>query len=120
MSGTFCPASMCPLFAPNGSPWTGEKDSECPQDFNKCRWWQGFGGEGCDGCTAAVSQITDAAFGRPVLQIGPVRAKRGFAAPKFFDCPRAAECQWQRESGEKLCPPRLALSLGLDPKIVAY
>lgn len=26
MSDTFCPATMCPLFAADGSPWTGHKN----------------------------------------------------------------------------------------------
>ena len=26
-----CPATMCPLIAPNGSPWTGEKNGVCPE-----------------------------------------------------------------------------------------
>lgn len=38
-----CPASMCPLIAPNGSPWTGDKDADCPEsddiENNGCPWW---------------------------------------------------------------------------------
>jgi hypothetical protein len=39
----FCPATMCPLTAPNGSPWTGQYNAPCPRhddlDRGGCPWW---------------------------------------------------------------------------------
>lgn len=124
---SFCPATMCPLFAAGGSPWTGGKNVECPrrhassQAGRGCGWYQGFGGCGCDGRTAALEQIEGMAAQGAVFQIGPVTVKRAApTAPKSYDCPRAAECQWQIESGKTLCPPRLALAQGIDPRACAY
>lgn len=117
---TFCPATFCPLFAKDGSPWTGEKNGTCPQDHDECGWWQGMGGSACDGCTAANQQIDQANLGKPVLQLGPVRAQRGRTKPTTYDCPHAFECQWQRQASPDLCPPRRALAAGLDPRLCAY
>lgn len=122
--GSMCPASMCPLMAPEGSPWTGEKEAACPQRGAKlggCGWWQGFGGKTCDARMAATEQVATAQGGRFVLQLGPVQADQTRRRPsKSFDCPKAETCQWQREAGDDLCPPRRALKLGLDPRICAY
>ncbi len=124
---TFCPATMCPLFAKDGSPWTGHKNSKCPQAQPLpglpgcgCAWWKGFGGSGCDGATSATQQVAEVARRGHTLQIGPVQQKRAKAAPRSYECDRASECQWQIEAGKKLCPPRLALSKGVDPKACAY
>ena len=123
---TFCPATMCPLFAAEGSPWTGEKNGECPRRHTStpgtrgCLWYRGFGGCGCDGRTAALGQVAEAEAGKRVLQIGPVIAEKERVAAKTFDCPRAHECQWQAESKGELCPPRLALAKGIDPRTCAY
>ena len=112
---TFCPASMCPLFAPTGSPWTGEYDAECLN--SKCGfWYQGH----CDGVACAVSQVEEAVNGIRPIQIGVVRMKRESVPPKLFDCPNAKRCQWQKESGKNLCPPRVALANGIDPRVCAY
>lgn len=121
---TFCPATMCPLFARDGSPWTGDKNSPCPQKGGMkrgcCAWWQGFGGTGCDGATSATMQVLEAVATGRALQVGPIQMQRPTAAPRTYDCPRAHECQWQQEAGDGLCPPRLALSAGVDPKACAY
>lgn len=86
-----------------------------------CGWWKGFGGCGCDGATAALQQIAEVERTGATLQIGPVRQRRQQrTAPRAFDCPRAEDCQWQREAGAGLCPPRLALAKGIDPKACAY
>lgn len=126
MGDTFCPASMCPLIAPEGSPWTGQKNSPCPQAHplpglpgGGCGWWQGFGGSGCDGCTAAVEQIMDVERSGRTLQVNAAR-RYSQTSEKTFDCPRIGDCQWQREAGEALCPPRLALSKGMDPRVCNY
>jgi hypothetical protein len=124
---------MCPLFAPEGSPWTGEKDAPCPQkpayDYSGpevkeleggCGFYQGFGGTGCDGCTGARDQADEAKENGRTFQIGPVRQQKENVIPKEFDCPRAKECQWQIESGDQLCPPRYALSIGVDPRACAW
>lgn len=115
MSEVFCPSTMCPLFAPEGSPWTGHKNGLCIRA--KCGWW---GEDGCQGCVAALEQITDVELRGRTLQLGPVQQRRGRAKPREYDCPRAHECQWQRECAPALCPPRWALSRGIDPKTCAY
>lgn len=127
MAETYCPASMCPLIAPDGSPWTGQKNARCPQKHSMdpscgCAWFQGFGGAGCDGASSAHEQIAEAAEGHHVLQLGPRRKKRERAAPRDYDCPRSHDCQWQAEAEAEggLCPPRTALRLGLDPRLAAY
>ena len=120
MHDIFCPATMCPLFAVDGSPWTGEKNQVCPQDHEKCQFWKGFGGQACDGCTASYTQVMEVNYQGHTLQIGPIRRQKESVLPKTFDCPREQECQWQIQSGDKLCPPRLALSLGIDPRTCAY
>ncbi len=38
---TFCPATMCPLFAADGSPWTGDVNAICEHSHEKCGWWDG-------------------------------------------------------------------------------
>lgn len=124
---TFCPATMCPLFAKNGSPWTGHKNSSCPKakplpglPGGGCGWWQGFGGCGCDGASAARQQIGEVEKRGRTLQIGPTQQKRDRTKPRSYECDRAHECQWQAEAGTGLCPPRLALSKGIDPRACAY
>jgi hypothetical protein len=109
---------MCPLFAANGSPWTGDKNAPCIKA--ECGWWKGFGGDGCDGCTAALTQIEDVREAGRTLQLGPIRQKREETAPREYDCPRASECQWQIECAPALCPPRYALSKGIDPRACAW
>lgn len=112
---TFCPASMCPLFAPEGSPWTGDINSKCAGP--ECAW---FDDGHCMGAVAAHEQIDDVRKHGRVFQIGVIRVKHEHIKPKEYDCPRAAECQRQREAGDSLCPPRRALSLGIDPRACAY
>lgn len=126
---TFCPATACPLFARDGSPWTGHRTATCPQkpayvdgqptDFSGYGFFNEISSR-CDGCGGARHQVEESERGEVVLQIGPVAAKRGLGEPRAYDCPRAGDCQWQFESGEDLCPPRYALSKGLDPRLAAY
>jgi hypothetical protein len=126
---TFCPATACPLFARDGSPWTGHKARPCPQkpayvdgqptDYTGCGFFNETSSR-CDGCGGARHQVEEAAQGKAVLQIGPAIAKRGPSAPRSYDCAHAADCQWRAESGDDLCPPRYALSKGLDPRLAAY
>lgn len=121
MSDTFCPATMCPLFAPDGSPWTGEKNGECPNhddlENGGCAFWWG---SNCDGCHAALSQVKEVYEIGGTFQIGPIQRMKESVEPKEFDCPRSHDCQWQRESSPNLCPPRTALSLGVDPRSCAW
>jgi hypothetical protein len=114
MTGAACPATMCPLFAREGSPWTGDRDVPCIRQA--CAWWDGR----CRGEEAATEQIALAADGLPVLQLGPAAKRSTPAAPRTYDCPRATDCQWQIQAGEALCPPRQALALGLDPRLAGY
>jgi len=111
-----CPATMCPLVAPKGSPWTGSFRAPCPES-DACPWW----GMACStgGVQAQVEEA--AASGGAVLVAGPDRPRRGPAAPRGYDCPVASECSWQRQAGEgRLCPPRDALSRGLDPRVCLF
>lgn len=114
---TFCPATMCPLFASDGSPWTGDKDAPCGN--SACAWFQG--GK-CEGRDAADEQIAMAADGKGVFQIGTHAKRQHATTPKDYDCPRAHECQWQIEAEKEggICPPRCALRLGLDPRLSGY
>lgn len=121
---TVCPASMCPLFAPEGSPWTHEKNVRCPRSEpvddrreTGCMFWD----KGCDGVGAAAGQIEEVYATGKTFQIGPVQRKRDtLAQPKEYDCPKAQSCQWQQQVLPKLCPPRYALSLGVDPRASAW
>lgn len=117
-----CPASMCPLFARDGSPWTGEKHAPCPAhddlDRGGCPWW----GMGCSS-GGPHEQVDEAAERGTALVVGPCRPRRvGQTAPRTYDCPHEAVCQWQARSSlhGKLCPPREALARGLDPRVAAY
>lgn len=122
-----CPASMCPLFAKDGSPWTGEKNARCPSHEHDleaplsdgCGFW--FNGSGCDGAWGAIEQVDEAFKNGATFQIGPVYQKRhGITKPTTFECTNAPICQWQLQVAPKLCPPRYALSLGVDPRACAY
>lgn len=111
----FCPATMCPLFARDGSPWTGDVNAPC--SGKACQW---FRSGRCTGHDVARAQVGEAAAGRMPLQVGPRQATRAAVPAGAYACPRAAECRWQREAGDRLCPPRDALARGLDPRVVAY
>ncbi|MBL0928526.1 MAG: hypothetical protein IBJ15_00145 [Alphaproteobacteria bacterium] len=120
----FCPASMCPLTAPNGSPWTGQFNAPCPRhddlDRGGCPWWT----MSCQD-NALVGEVLDAhERGGIGFVVGPDQPKRsGLVAPKTFDCPRAHDCSWQHQAvanGGDLCPPRMALALGVDPRVCRF
>lgn len=113
----FCPATMCPFFAPDGSPWTGDKNGTCERDHEKCAWyWK-------DGCTArpgSMQQIVEFMVGGRPLMIG-VRPKMEHMSNKPMPaCDREKECQWQIESGDGPCPPRFAIMNGVDPRMAGY
>lgn len=116
-----CPASMCPLIAKDGSPWTGEYASPCPGhddlDTGGCPWWS----MACS--TGGIQQQVEEAAqhnGRMVV-LGPNRPRREAGAPRTYDCPKASVCRWQEIAGEgKLCPPRDALARGLDPRVCLF
>ena len=119
----FCPASMCPLIAPDGSPWTGTKNAPCPGhddlDTGGCPWWT----MACS--TGGIQDQVEEASGQAgrVLVVGPNRPKRGLAAPRSYDCPRASDCRWQEQAavaGRPLCPPRDALQRGMDPRVTLF
>lgn len=115
MSKVFCPASMCPLIAPNGSPWTGKKDGECPEhdkiEHKGCPWFSMACG------TGGIHHQVDDAF-----IIGPNKPKGGIKKEKTYSCKMEHECSWQKhtkhESG--LCGPRYALSKGMDPRVCLF
>ena len=111
---TFCPATMCPLIAPNGSPWTKQYNSHCHGEscgfFDKKR-------KACDGGLYALGQVEEVKL-LGTLQLGttPKFHKR---KPMTYDCPREHECQWQRDS-KVICPPRHAMAEGLDPRVCLF
>lgn len=113
---------MCPLIAPNGSPWTREKNGKCPEhdkiDHGGCTWFTiacGVGG---------IHHEVDMAFKNQGLAfvIGPNRPKKMLGKEKTYDCQREHECSWQKhckhESG--LCGPRYAISKGMDPRVCLF
>lgn len=124
-----CPASMCPLFAKQGSPWTREKNVSCARHEDQptrgaegaargCGFWRE--GSGCDGAMFALEQVAEVAAGGRTLQVGSVRMMRETIRPGSFDCPQAARCQWQVQSLPQLCPPRQAMAQGIDPRACAW
>jgi hypothetical protein len=125
MSDMQCPASMCPLIAPNGSPWT-QDPSPCPGhgdiDFARndprcgCPWWVMACATG--GIQKQVERA-DRADGE-MLVVGPNQPRRLRAAPRSYDCPKASTCRWQEIAGDRLCPPRDALARGLDPRVTLF
>ena len=120
MSTMQCPASMCPLIAPNGSPWTGEYGGLCPGfddiDSGGCPWWS----MACN-CGAIQNEVDDAAAnGGRGFVVGPNQPRRLLAAPRTYDCPKASVCRWQELAGEELCPPRDALARGIDPRVCLF
>lgn len=103
---SFCPATMCPLFAAEGSQFSGVFNSPCERDG--CRW---FDGQICQAGLVAIGEVAVASAGKsawPQLT-DPMRRRE-------FDCARAHECSWQRQSQGGLCAPRRALAHGLDPR----
>lgn len=119
-----CPASMCPLIAPKGSPWTGEYGAICPGhdnlDTDGCAWW----GLACGG-NGIQSEVEDAARrgGRGIV-FGPNQPKHTtIGVEKHYECPKASVCRWQERAekhGKSLCPPRDALSRGIDPRVCLF
>ncbi len=105
---------MCPLFAKEGSPWTGEKNAKC--EGPDCGW---YGKHGCEGAVGAQMQVEEASEGGRVLIAIDTRKRLGIGNSKTYDCERAHECQWQQRANG-LCPPRQALARGLDPRVVAF
>jgi len=117
----FCPASMCPLVAPTGSPWTGEKNAPCPEhsnlDHGGCPWFT----IACS--TGGIRHQVDEAFkaGGRAMVLGPNQPRRHeIGEPRTYDCARAGDCSWQKHAKGELCPPRYALSLGLDPRVCLF
>jgi hypothetical protein len=116
-----CPATMCPLIAPEGSPWSGQKNAACPGkaglEAGCCPWWN----MGCAEEGQMQSVIDAEKLGGKVIVVGPVKPKRYDIGPsKQYDCPNAATCRWQEQSPTGLCAPREALKRGLDPKVCLF
>lgn len=123
MSCIQCPASMCPLIAKDGSPWTGTKVSPCPEqddiDNGGCPWWSMACSTG-----GIQSQVEEAAAhnGRMIVA-GTNKPRREKGAPKSYDCAHENVCSWQKQAtlaGRNLCPPRDALARGLDPRVCLF
>ena len=118
-----CPASMCPLIAPNGSPWTREYAAPCPGhdglDIGGCSWW----GVACStGGIHALVERAEQQEGK-ALVIGPNQPRRGISRSRQYDCPKASVCRWQEQAeiaGRKLCPPRDALARGIGPCVCLF
>ena len=118
-----CPASMCPLVAKDGSPWTGEKDAPCPEqdDINNggCPFWSMACG------TGAIHQQVNEAETKQVLILGPNKPRHSQRKPSTYICDKENVCSWQKHAtqnntGGGLCPPRYALSKGLDPRVCLF
>ncbi len=107
MTNTFCPATMCPLFAAEGSSFSGAVNAPCEREG--CRW---FDGTICRAGRVAISEVAVASAGQggswPRLS-DPMRRRAS-------DCPRASNRSWQQQSPGGLCAPRRALAHGLDPR----
>ena len=120
---TQCPASMCPLIAPNGSPWTGSKNAKCPEhddiDNMGCPWFSMTCSTG-----GIHSQVLDAEKNNgKFFVVGPNQPRDGIGQSKTFDCAKQDICSWNKYSkinGFDLCPPRFALSKGLDPRVCLF
>jgi hypothetical protein len=119
MTCVFCPASMCPLIAPNGSPWTGKKDTQCPEhddiDNGGCPWFSMACGTG-----GIHHQVDEAKAEGGSFVLGPRKPTKVEGKPTAFDCPKEEICSWQKHKKHELCPPRYALSLGLDPRVCNF
>jgi hypothetical protein len=118
-----CPASMCPLVAKDGSPWTGVYAAPCPGhddlDAGGCPWWTMACSTG--GVQAQVEEA--AADGGAMFVVGPNQPRRLAGAGRTYDCDRANVCRWQEiaeREGRTLCPPRDALARGLDPRVCLF
>jgi hypothetical protein len=119
-----CPASMCPLIAPKGSPWTGQYGAPCPGHADDaaggCGWWTLACSTG--GIQAQVEEA--AAAGGAMLVVGPNQPRRtGTDQPRSYECPKAKECRWQEQAekaGRPLCPPRDAMARGMDPRVTLF
>lgn len=123
MSEMQCPASMCPLIAKDGSPWTGTYAAPCPGhdnlDTDGCPWWQ----VACS-CGGIQQQVEEAAgHGGRHNVAGPNKVRRLEGSPRTYDCEKASVCRWQEQAiavGRPLCPPRDALARGLDPRVCLF
>jgi hypothetical protein len=117
---------MCPLIAPQGSPWTGKYGAPCPAhddiETDGCPWWS----MAC--ATGGIQELVERAAdlgGRSSLPIaGPNQPRRHvLGPPREFDCPKASVCRWQERAsveGRSLCPPRDALARGIDPRVCLF
>lgn len=127
-----CPASMCPLIAPTGSPWTGEYGGACPGhdniDFPEgdarcgCPWWSMACSTGGIQHLVEEAAVRDGRSSMPIA--GPNQPRHSsISAAKSYDCPKASVCRWQEQAlvaGHKLCPPRDALARGIDPRVCLF
>jgi hypothetical protein len=99
-----CPATFCPLFASKGSPWTGDKNADCEKDA--CGFWNK---DKCTGWELSFEPIMEV-----IMDVGEkVVAQK--PPCKFEDV-----CQWQRQLGKQVCPPRFAMMHGLDPTLARW
>lgn len=117
-----CPASMCPLIAPNGSPWSGTYAAPCPGhddlDSNGCLWW----GMGCGG-GGMQRLVDDAERNGGACVAGPNKPRRKPGRVVEYDCPKESVCRWQEQAkiaGHRICPPREAMLRGLDPRVCLF
>jgi len=96
---------MCPYLGleETGSPFTGERDSDCETD---CGWFQ-------DGICIAGSDLS-AAFGERLEgEFDPDE----LAEMEWPACEYASECKWQDQAPDGVpCAPRMLLLLGENPE----
>jgi hypothetical protein len=118
IDGVECPATMCPLIAKDGSPNANVYAGKCPEhddlDHGGCPWWK-------IGCSTGLQQrMVDDAIRETIDDGGYDKPRRKSRA---YDCPKASVCSWQKQAeahGLVLCPPREALFVGLDPRVVNW
>jgi hypothetical protein len=79
MDATFCPATMCPLFAAEGSTLSGAVNATCEREA--CRW---FDGTICQAGRVAIGEVAMASAGANSRTAVPGAARRQLACPFFL------------------------------------
>jgi len=114
---TFCPATMCPLFAPNGSPWTGEVNTPCAK--SDCDYYD-TKASFCFAGQDAFSFVEDAKKHGDCMRFSGPKDLSKIEPQPAPTCDREHECEWQRTASPGLCAPRYAITIGVDPRACCW